>query len=75
MKNKSKGDNTMKGFIGFISAFIGVFTVCTAALALFMPYVCDEKGIFWAVRSPEDRPFYKTSLFKLGIEKLSSMKK
>ena len=65
----------MKGFIGFISAFISVFTVCTAAVALFMTYVCDEKGVFWAVRSPDERPFYKTNLFKVGIEKLSSMMK
>ena len=65
----------MKGFIGFISAFISVFTACTALLALFTPYVCDEKGVFWAVRSPDERPFYKTSLLKIGVEKLSSLMK
>ena len=53
--------------------FLKIFLLAAALLALLTPYVANEEGTFWAIKPPDGRGFYRTSLLKEGIDKLFTL--
>ncbi len=65
----------MKQTAEFTVAFFSVLIAMITLVASLIPYVEDENGTYWMIKSPNGREFFKTTPIKAFIESIKSAKK